>query len=414
MKICILNNEGMPYDTTPSYGGVQYVTQYLSEKLVDNGCEVHILTRSKSGKTNIDYRREGLWIHYNSFGSYLHFFGKKSKIKTILEMLSSPIYNIIIFNTLRKLDPEIVHCQGHHQILAAYLLKIIKGTPYVVAKHDGGKYGLFNRPFVPALKKIWYKIPYVTATDRYVCLTNQEKNDFDMLFGANSLVIPNGVDLSVFSNSNDLDSSKKQKYNILCVSRLCPEKGLDSLVSAIPKIREIFPKIMLFIVGDGELLHSLEKKAEEDGVQNSVIFLGSKTHEEIIEYYNNSQIYIMSSLCESFSLTILEATACGLAIISTPVGIAPEMINKWNNGVLINSSNPDLVADAVIDLFSNRDKLEMFQHNSLKARDTISWDTVAKRYINLYNEIIGEQQHTEMNIFHNHYLDKKKRELKKM
>ena len=122
MKICILNNEGMPYDTTPSYGGVQYVTQYFSEKLADNGCEVHILTRSKSGKTNNVQRDNGIWVHYNAFGSKMYFFGKRNKITAVLLLLLSPIYNMITFNTLRKLNPDVVHCQNHQQILAGIFL----------------------------------------------------------------------------------------------------------------------------------------------------------------------------------------------------------------------------------------------------------------------------------------------------
>ena len=157
------------------------------------------------------------------------------------------------------------------------------------------------------------------------------------------------------------------------------------------QIRTKYPNAKLKIVGDGEYRKYLEELTISSGLSESIEFLGLIPNTEIPTHLRNADLFLLPSLFEGLPLTLLEAMACGLPVISTPVSIAPEIIKNWNNGIIVPFKSPDAIADAVITLLSNTKLRETYAENSATAaKETASWESISEKYQTLYQSIINQ------------------------
>lgn len=389
MKICILSNEGYPMDLNPSCGGVQFATYYLARELRKCNHEVHVITRSRQSRCEID--QDGVYVHYISFSSRNHFLSPKYYYNSIIDIISLPVYNILVLNIILKISPDIVHCQHTSQISAVLMAKLLHHIPYGVVIHSEFKGGRLV-PFPWILRKYWGKLPYVTQSSFFVGLSSSAKDDLDKKLGIESLVIPNGVDQSCYYPSTEKRWSKKDdNLTIITVSRLIPGKGLEDAITSMAYIIKHVPSAKMYIVGGGGLFDALQVMASRLCVSNNIIFTGPLPPADVAGYYRKAMIYLLPSLSEGFSLVLLEACSCGLPIVATPVGIAPELLTKANNGYLVPMNNPEEIARAVLMISNNQDEYEKMRQQSLIVASEYNWSKIAKRYEQLYSGIINDK-----------------------
>ena len=104
----------------------------------------------------------------------------------------------------------------------------------------------------------------------------------------------------------------------------------------------------------------------------------------------NNNIYVSSSLSESFGLTILEAMAMGLSIIATDTIGSKELVENGKNGFIVPKSNPTIMANQILKLINDSDLQKKFGKKSLlKARKLkYSWNNIALEHTNLYKKLI--------------------------
>lgn len=137
--------------------------------------------------------------------------------------------------------------------------------------------------------------------------------------------IPNAVDSSKFQP----DPSKRfplNKINIIVLSRLVYRKGIDLLVKVIPVVCAKFPNVYFIIGGDGPKKILLEEMREKYLLHERVELIGSIPHHQVRENLVRGHIFLSCSLTESFCIALLEATCCGLFVVSTNVGGVPEVL----------------------------------------------------------------------------------------
>jgi len=167
----------------------------------------------------------------------------------------------------------------------------------------------------------------------------------------NSLVFVNptmGVDLNKFRPKyNGNSNSKREGVNILFVGRLHPVKGLDYLIDAFVSINEKYPKTKLNIVGDGELKNKLERKVKTLGIKRNVNFYGHVPHDELVNYYQNADLFVLPSLSEGLGHVLLEAMACGLPLIATDVAGPKELVDERKGGFLVSPKKSESIKEAI-------------------------------------------------------------------
>lgn len=238
------------------------------------------------------------------------------------------------------------------------------------------------------LKRFWPKLPYIKSASEIISLTPEMGERIEKELGRKSVVIPNGVDLERFFPIPKKNSNT-ENLTIITLSRIDDKKGLEYAIQSMPKILENYPKTKLKILGDGDYRSHLEQLTAALGLDKSVEFAGSIPNTEVPNHLQNAEIFLLPSLFEGLPLTLLESMACGLPVVSTPVSVAPGIIEKWNNGIIVPFKSPDAIADAIITLLSNQDLREKYAKNSSDAaKETMSWKSVAEQYNSLYQSVI--------------------------
>ncbi len=173
-------------------------------------------------------------------------------------------------------------------------------------------------------------------------------------------VIYNGVSVETIrelSQTNPGDASKYFKttnsFILGCVSRLSPQKGLSYLIEALPAVIQKHQNVQLVIVGDGEERNSLKHRVNSLGMNDHVVFTG---------YINNSfyilskfDIFLSPSLWEGIPYSIMEAMALGKPVITTRIMGMPEIVEDGINGYLVETRNPDMLSQKIIELIENPD-----------------------------------------------------------
>ena len=141
-------------------------------------------------------------------------------------------------------------------------------------------------------------------------------------------VLPVFVDTESIKNApvkTDLHKKYPGRFIILMASRITKEKNIGLALETISLIREN-KRIMLLVAGDGPELEPLKFKAYELGLNDSVIF---EPHtDNLISYYKTCDLFLLTSNYEGYGRTLVEAAAAGAKIISSDVGIAPEILEK--------------------------------------------------------------------------------------
>lgn len=195
------------------------------------------------------------------------------------------------------------------------------------------------------------------------------------------------------------------KSVLLSFGLLSPNKGIENVISALPAILAKYPNVVYIIVGathphvirnEGETYRlSLQRLAHEKGVEANVIFYNRfVSPEELVQFISASDIYITPYLdvAQITSGTLAYTLGAGKAIISTPYWYAEEMLAD-DRGALVPFSDPQALAEQVIDLLENESKRHAMRKRAyLFGRDMI-WSQVARRYMKTFERARAERRH---------------------
>jgi glycosyltransferase involved in cell wall biosynthesis len=143
-------------------------------------------------------------------------------------------------------------------------------------------------------------------------------------------------------------------------------KGVEALLESLPLLLHDFPGLRQDVVGDGSALTQLKERAERLGLNGRVTFHGQLNHEGVIELLKQADLFCYPTKSDGFPKVVLEALACGLPVISTPVSVLPHLIGN-GCGVLIDEADPEALARAVRECLSDG---ERYREMSIRALAT--------------------------------------------
>jgi glycosyltransferase involved in cell wall biosynthesis len=157
----------------------------------------------------------------------------------------------------------------------------------------------------------------------------------------------NGVDISIFKPEPTPRPHAVQNATLVIgsVCGLRAEKRLDRLIEAFASVRPLMPGMKLLIVGSGAMLPSLQALNQKLGLQDACIFEPSTR--DVAKWMCSIDIFVLPSDTESFPNGVLEAMACGCAVIGSRVGGVPELIEEGRSGLLFDTKTPDSLAEAL-------------------------------------------------------------------
>ena len=147
--------------------------------------------------------------------------------------------------------------------------------------------------------------------------------------------------------------TRGENVKLVTVGRQELGKGTDIVIESLPLILERFPGASLDVVGDGSQIPYLRRRVAQLTLQSRVKFHGKVSQNQVSRILKGSDIFCFPTASEGFPKSVLEAMACGLPVITTPVSVLPQLIQN-DSGILLDHRTPEAVAEAVIRLGTNR------------------------------------------------------------
>lgn len=150
---------------------------------------------------------------------------------------------------------------------------------------------------------------------------------------------------------------------VLTVGRLQARKGQDQMIRAMPRIRKAIPNALYSIVGNGDDRERLSGLIDELGLRDHVVLQGELRAEELVHAYQQCDLFALPNRevngdIEGFGLVLLEAQACGKPVLTGDSGGTREAVGAPVTGIVVDCTGPERIADVVIQLLSDRGRLE--------------------------------------------------------
>jgi len=174
---------------------------------------------------------------------------------------------------------------------------------------------------------------------------------------------------------------KAPKLIIVC--RMVESKGVKNLIDSIKILKERFPKIHLYLVGDGEDLEKFKDYVIGLDINENITFEGKLNHEDVITALQNAHIFCFPSKSEGFPKAVLEALACGLPVVANPISAIPELLNS-GAGILLENDQPETIAFQVLNILHNPNQYLVMQNEGLNIASKFSlenWRDTIKLYL---------------------------------
>ncbi|MFF5788101.1 glycosyltransferase family 4 protein [Streptomyces sp. NPDC012693] len=204
--------------------------------------------------------------------------------------------------------------------------------------------------------------------------------------------LPPGVDEKTFHPDSGGDEVRARlglsdRPVVVCVSRLVPRKGQDTLIRAMPQILRRVPDAVLLIVGGGPYENDLRRLAAETGVAGSVRFTGAVPWSELPAHYGAGDVFAMPCRTrrggldvEGLGIVYLEASATGLPVVAGDSGGAPDAVLDGETGWVVRGESAEDTADRVTTLLLDPElRSRMGERGRAWVEEKWRWDLLAER-----------------------------------
>ncbi|MGD8698738.1 MAG: glycosyltransferase [Gemmatimonadales bacterium] len=209
-------------------------------------------------------------------------------------------------------------------------------------------------------------------------------------------VIPPGVDVRFFRppdpNRPVPQTDLPERY-VFCLSRIDSGKGHDFLIDAFDLVRRELPDVRL-VIGGGSPTPQLRELAvlgtmhaiiDEKQLHDHVTIAGYVADDRLVPYYQSAALFTLPSLFEPFGMTVLEAMACGTPVVASRLGGIRTVINSGQNGLLVDPTDRDEFAAAMVRLLTDASLAERLGEAGRSAViSEFSWEAIARRHLGLF------------------------------
>lgn len=220
------------------------------------------------------------------------------------------------------------------------------------------------------------QINNVQKLSALVLLTPEDAKDWGI--ETKTYIIPN------FVKSIPKETANLKNKKVIMVGRYNDAKGYEYLVEAWKIVHQKHPDWSLNIYGSGELHDNVERWILDSNLQDTMIM--HEPTNDIMQKYLESSICVVSSVYEGFSMTILEAMACGVPCVSFDCPYGPHnIIKNGEDGILVEYLNSQALGNNICNLIENEELRIRLGHNARVNVQRFSEDIIMKKWIELFN-----------------------------
>ncbi len=289
-------------------------------------------------------------------------FSKNIKIKELRSNPTkyNPLLALEIYFLLKKIQPEIVHTHADKATELIARANKLLNFKHIGTKHNVRKGSIFN------------KIPNISTVSSTVTDSIKYQS------GRNISIIHNGIRPVALNNA--LAKKKNQPFTILAIGRLDKIKGFDTLIAQVKKLTFDFK---LIIIGQGPEEISLNDQIEQARIENKIILHGYE--ENIPLMMKNCDLVVVSSLSEGFCKVIIEGLFYAPLLISTPVGIAIDILPEQ---MIVNQNR---LGEKITEVYNDQERFNnLFIEVKKNKSEQFLMEKITANYIDLYKSVLLE------------------------
>jgi len=316
-----------PLSRIAKYIPIRWIKKYEDSLIID----------TRKIPNNVEVIRTPVW--YLPFGIFYKMLGE-SHFRAVERVIKK-----------RQIRFDLIH--SHFIWSSGYVGMKLKEKYHVPLLVTGHGYDVYQLPF----KDEWWgsKTNRIINSANVVITVSETNKTHLMKLGIDPSkiqVLINGYDSKKFYSieknvTRKLLGIESDKKIFLTIGNLEIVKGHEYLIKAFNLIVNEFPDIYLFVIGSGRLYAKTKDLIESLGLEKNISLLGFIRHEEVNEWINACDVFVLPSLDEGSPTVMFEALGCGKPIISTKVGGVPEIITSSNYGLLVEKGNIEGLANAL-------------------------------------------------------------------
>ncbi|HKV36844.1 MAG TPA: glycosyltransferase family 4 protein [Pyrinomonadaceae bacterium] len=299
-------------------------------------------------------------------------------IKYVRTVTTSMLYVLHLLLRVRKYDVI-------HVFSASYLSFLIAPTPAILVSKLYGKKIVLNYHSGEAEDHLrrWPRStkPIINLVDEVVVPSEYLVRVFAK-FGIDAYAIFNVVDLDKF----EFRERTPLQPVFLSNRNLESHYGVDCVLRAFAYIQQRIPHAVLTVVGDGSQREALEQLARELDLRQ-ISFLGRVEHEAIHGHYSAADIYLNASRIDNQPLSILEAFACGLPVVTTDAGGIPDIVTDGVTGSMVPVDDCNELATRALELLGNETGASAMVERARVECQRYTWPAVCGQWLSLYHSV---------------------------
>lgn len=357
-------------------GGAEKRIYELSSRLAVSGHEVHVFSIKWWDGPSVKIEN-GITYHGVCKPRQLY----EGDRRSIVEALA---FGLFVTIPLLRERFDVIDCNQHpyFSMFSCKLASILRGERFYATWHEVwgdywyeyiGKAGFFGK----LVERITARLP-----DRIIAVSDRTAREL-MNIGVRRekiTVIPNG-----FAGENIRTIGPSTAiFDVAFAGRLIRDKHVDVLIKACAEASKTRP-VRLIVIGDGPERKGLEALAAELHYDGSIAFTGLVEESSLIASIKAAKTFVLPSTREGFSITTLEALACGVPVITVngEKNSAQELVEDTVTGLIVGLSEREL-SKAILDMLGDEQKRKRMSDRCFKSIERFDWDAVAAKQLDSY------------------------------
>lgn len=366
-----------------AHGGVEMAISLMSNAFVKKGYNVTILSLYNLGEPAYSILPEVKIEYLTDVKPNRQEFLSAVRSKNPFKIFKEGLYSLkvlrlkktALIKRIKEIDDGIIIStrNEHSVLLSEYGNKSVLKIAQLHHDH------CFDKRLLSDIKNRYLNIDYFTL------LTEQLTNEIKELIKDNNkhtrcVTMENFLE----AVDNNVDFNNKEKI-VIAVGRLHKVKGFDRLLNIWANTVKGHSDWKLYIVGEGEEKQNLIDIAVGLGINDSVVFTGALSHENVLDAMKKASVYAMTSHSEGFPFVLIEAMSCGLPVVAFDVRVGPKaIINDNKNGLLVTDGDLEAFNKALCKLIEDSELRIAYSQKSFERANDFTEEKIVQKWISIF------------------------------
>jgi glycogen(starch) synthase len=305
---------------------------------------------------------------------------------------------MVAVSLVRDWRPDVLHVHDWLQAQSSVVMREVAGVPLVLTMHateSGRTAGLLGGPFSKGIDatEAWL----VSEADRVIVCSEYMRAEVAGLFGrepGQMTVIPNGIRVADWTTTDAGKRAARRRYGrpLICYTgRLEPEKGVQTLIEAMPAVRRAVPDGRAVVIGTGTAESELRHSARRRRLADAVTFAGYVSDRDLRATLAASDVAVVPSLYEPFGFVALEAMALGTPLVAARTGGLAGIVADGHTGLLFPPGDRAGLAEAIVQVLQHpRAARTRAAAARAQVDEHYSWPGIAEATVDVYRDVVAE------------------------